>query len=205
MVSGGREIDDKVIAAMERVGYAFRVLQWEASKSAGITPLQLQLLSRLVRLPEERRTVSQLAADLALTKATVSDAVRSLAGKGLIVKRRSARDGRIASLQLTDAGQARAAELSGWKEVATEQLAAIAEETKEEVFVFLARFIAGLRGEGVISSSRMCLSCSHFRTDDGADCASGFCSLTEKAVSGKDIQVDCNTHVPRAEVPAAAV
>ncbi len=205
MVSGKQEVDEKVISAIERVGYAFRVLQWDASKRARITPLQLQLLDRLVRLPEERCTVSQLAADLALTKATVSDAVRALAGKGLVIKRRSARDGRIAALALTDSGQERAAELSGWKEVVREQLASFADDTKEEVFVFLAQFIAGLRGEGVISSSRMCLTCSHYRSDGGVDCASGFCSLAEKAVDGKDIQVDCNTHVPRADVPSAAV
>ena len=205
MVSGKQQIDEKVISAIERVGYAFRVLQWDASKRARITPLQLQLLGRLLRLPEERCTVSQLAVDLALTKATVSDAVRALAGKGLVVKRRSARDGRIAALELTESGQVRAVELSGWKEVVKDQLAAFGNETKEEVFVFLAQFITRLMGEGVISSSRMCLSCSHYRTDDGADCRGGFCSLTERSVGGKDIRVDCNTHVPRAVRPAAAV
>jgi hypothetical protein len=44
---GSTELDRKLVAALERIGQAQRVLQWDQGKRHGLTPIQLQLLLRI--------------------------------------------------------------------------------------------------------------------------------------------------------------
>src|SRR5690606_3914191 len=78
--------DSKIIASLERIAQAFRVLLWNESKTNGLSPIQVQVLIFLLHHDEEMRKVSYLASEFNMTKATISDTVKTLEQKGLITK-----------------------------------------------------------------------------------------------------------------------
>jgi len=78
--------DSKIIVALERVAEAFRVLLWNESKTHDLSPIQIQILVFLRFHPQEICKVSYLANEFNLTKATISDSVKTLLRKQLIEK-----------------------------------------------------------------------------------------------------------------------
>ena len=77
-------IESKIIASLERVSQAFRVLLWQESKDFSLSPIQVQVLIFLLHHSVEKKTVSYLADEFNVTKATISDTVKSLEQKQLI-------------------------------------------------------------------------------------------------------------------------
>jgi DNA-binding MarR family transcriptional regulator len=82
------------------------------ARSAGLTP-QRYLLLLMIKGAEdgsERSTVTELAERLQLAQSTVTELVSRAEENGLIERERSASDGRIAYLRLSDEGERRLAE-----------------------------------------------------------------------------------------------
>src|SRR5690606_32595860 len=73
-----KHINGKIIAALERISQAFRVLLWEESKEFALSPIQVQVLIFLLHHSEQKRKVSYLAEEFNMTKATISDTVKTL-------------------------------------------------------------------------------------------------------------------------------
>src|SRR5687767_3898697 len=78
-------LDYKIVAGLERIALVYRTLLWEESKKFGLSPIQIQILifTDSHRLPA---TVSYLAEEFNVTKPTISDAVKSLLEKKLVIK-----------------------------------------------------------------------------------------------------------------------
>ncbi len=77
-------LESKIVVALERISEAFRVLLWQQSKEFGVSPIQIQLLIFIDLHQQDYCKVSYLAQEFNLTKATISDAVKSLEQKQLI-------------------------------------------------------------------------------------------------------------------------
>src|SRR5688572_11632612 len=95
----------KVVAALERLSEAFRVLLWQEAKQYGISPIQVQILTYLLHYPESLKTVLHLAGHFNMTKATISDAIKSIAAKGFVKRKEDLADSRSHSLHLTKEGK----------------------------------------------------------------------------------------------------
>ena len=95
----------KIVAGLERIAEAFRVLIWERAKKLGLSPIQIQLLIFVAHHEQKLCNVSHLAQEFNLTKPTISDAIRVLAKKGLIKKEASAVDKRAYSILLSEEGK----------------------------------------------------------------------------------------------------
>jgi DNA-binding MarR family transcriptional regulator len=193
------DVDKKIVAALERISQAYRVLLQQEAQGRGLSPIQARFLVHLLHHPGELGRVGRLAEEFGLSRATVSDAVRTLESKGLVRKELWPGDGRVATLRLTPAGEEAAAELSGWADVVEEQLESFAPEEKEAVMRFLMRLILALQEEGVITVARMCVSCRFFRPDARPGSASPHhCALLDQPLSGADLRTDCPEHEPAA-------
>ena len=96
--------DSRIIAAMERISQAFRVLLWNESKEFSLSPIQVQVLIFLLHHSEEKRKVSYLADEFNMTKATISDTIKALDQKGLIKKVAEQLDTRSYVIHLTKKG-----------------------------------------------------------------------------------------------------
>ena len=193
------DVDKKIVAALERISQAYRVLLQEEAQGRGLSPIQARFLVHLLHHGDELGRVGRLAEEFDLSRATVSDAIGTLEAKGLVRREPWPRDGRVATLRLTPAGEKAAAGLSGWADVVEEQLGSFAPEEKEAVMRFLMRLISALQGAGVITVARMCVTCRFFRPDAHPGSASPHhCALLDLPLSGADLRTDCPEHEPAA-------
>ena len=189
------DVDNKIVASLERLSQVFRVLLREEAQGHGLSPIQAQFLVHLLFHDIELRRVGRLAEEFNLTRATVSDAVGSLEEKGLIHREPWPEDKRVVTLGLTSAGEKLAAELSNWANIVKEHLTASSPEEKEIVMRFLMRLIASLQRTGVITVSRMCVTCRFFRPDEhpGSD-SPHHCALLDSPLAGSDLRINCPEH-----------
>ena len=193
------DVDKKIVAALDRISQAYRVLLQEEAQGRSLSPIQARFLVHLLHHRGELGRVGRLAEEFGLSRATVSDAVRTLESKDLVRRELWPRDGRVASLKLTPAGEEAAAGLSGWATVVEEQLRLFAPEEKEAVMRFLMRLISALQGAGVISVARMCITCRFFRPDAHPGSASPHhCALLDQPLSETGLRTDCPEHEPAA-------
>ncbi len=162
--------EGKIVASLERISQAFRVLLWKKSKEFSLTPLQVQILIFLFTQNEEKKKVSYLAKEFNVTKATISDTVKTLEQKHLVVKDNEATDSKEIYSPI--------AELS-WGD-------------KKNVLSSLIKLIIHLNKTGVISVLRMCTTCSYYRPSD--DEKKGHCTLLKRDLDHVHIRVDCREH-----------
>jgi len=189
------DVDNKIVASLERLSQVFRVLLREEAQGHGLSPIQAQFLVHLLFHDIELRRVGRLAEEFNLTRATVSDAVGSLEEKGLIHREPWPEDKRVVTLGLTSVGEKLAAELSNWANIVKEHLTASSPEEKEIVMRFLMRLIASLQRTGVITVSRMCVTCRFFRPDEHP-CSDSphHCALLDSPLAGSDLRINCPEH-----------
>src|SRR5690606_17262000 len=81
-----QNISSRIVASLERIAQSFRVLLWQESKTHGLTAIQIQVLIFLLFHSGDKRKVSYLADEFNLTKATISDTIKTLEQKALITK-----------------------------------------------------------------------------------------------------------------------
>ncbi|MDQ3865107.1 MAG: MarR family transcriptional regulator [Actinomycetota bacterium] len=193
------DVDKKLVAALERISQAYRVLLQEEAQGRGLSPIQARFLVHLLHQREELGRVGRLAEEFGLSRATVSEAVRTLESKGLVRRKLWPGDARVASLRLTPEGEEAAVGLSRWADLIEGQLRSFAPEEKEAVMHFLMRLIAALQRAGVITVARMCVTCRFFRPEAHPESASPHhCALLDQPLSGADLRTDCPEHEPAA-------
>jgi DNA-binding MarR family transcriptional regulator len=95
----------RVLDAFRRIVRALRVSARRAEKSVGISGAQLFVLRTLAGAGYAM-SVNALAGATATHQSSVSVVAQRLAKRGLVVRRRSARDGRGVELRITAAGRA---------------------------------------------------------------------------------------------------
>ncbi|MGQ9629030.1 MAG: MarR family winged helix-turn-helix transcriptional regulator [bacterium] len=193
--SRSRDVEGKIVAALERLSWALRVLLWDVAKEEGLSPIQIRFLLYLMGHSRELCRVSQLAREFGLTQPTVSDAVKSLVGKGLVCRGPWEGDGRVYTLELTPSGRSLAERISGWQSAVREQIERFPPDMKETAMIFLMELIKSLREVGIIEVARMCISCDHFLRDahPGGE-RPHHCALTDTPLAVSELNVDCAMH-----------
>nr|WP_305069745.1 MarR family winged helix-turn-helix transcriptional regulator [Flavobacterium covae] len=100
-----QKIESRIVVALERISEAFRVLLWKESKENSLSPIQIQILIFICFHSEEKCKISYLAEEFNMTKATISDSVKILIAKGLLIKKVDFSDTRAFLLSLTEEGK----------------------------------------------------------------------------------------------------
>jgi DNA-binding MarR family transcriptional regulator len=188
-----KNIESKIIAALERVSQAFRVLLWQESKDFSLSPIQVQVLIFLLHHSAEKRTVSYLASEFNMTKATISDTIKSLEQKQLIKKLQQKHDTRSYTMQLTTKGKNIALKTSLFSKEIKTPIDRLNNDDKENLLLSLMNIIRHLNQSEVITIQRMCLTCAHYESE-----ASGqkhFCKLLNQKLLDADLRIDCPEHV----------
>ncbi len=189
-----RSMESKIIASLERISQAFRVLLWNESKEYSLSPIQVQVLIFLLYHSEEKRKVSYLATEFNMTRATISDTVKALDQIGLITKEYDPYDTRSYVIHLSEKGERIAEETSLFTQelqVPIEQLNA---NDKDNLLLSLIGVIRHLNKAGIITLQRMCFTCAHYRSDHQG--ATHFCQLLNQPLGGSELRVDCPEHLP---------
>lgn len=185
------DVDSKIVASLERLSSVFRVMLWQENRRHGLSPIQVQILVFLLFHDRPLTTVSRLSREFNVTAPTISDAVRVLESKSLVESVGNRQDRRVANLLLTPRGKIIAREASLFANDMRQEVEKLATADKAIVLNALLQTIAGLQARGIISSTRMCLSCRNYERRAG----SGYCRLMDKPLAPADLRVDCPDHI----------
>lgn len=185
-------IEGKIVASLERISQAFRVLLWQESKKLSLTPLQIQILIFLFTQRDEKRKVSYLAKEFNVTKATISDTIKTLEQKNLIFKENETLDTRSYIINLTEEGEKMAEQTSDFATAIYRPILTLKPDDKRNLLLSLIKVIWHLNKTGVISVLRMCTTCSYYRPLDDENTL--FCALLNEELSNTNLRVDCREH-----------
>ena len=185
-----KNTEGKIVVALERISEAFRVLLWNESKENSLSPIQIQLLIFLLFHSQEKCKVSYLADEFNMTKATISDSVRVLLSKKLVVKETDPMDTRSYTLLLTPKGKQIADKASFFASSIEKPIGKLTEEQKAIMLSGLLRMIYDLNKAGIITVQRMCFTCSYYKAENGVH----YCNLLQAKLAETELRVDCPEH-----------
>jgi DNA-binding MarR family transcriptional regulator len=181
--------DGKIVAALERIAQAFRVLLWNEGKTAGLSPIQLQVLIFLLHHSADKRKGSYLADEFNMTRATISDTVKSLEEKLFVIKEHDESDSRSYTIHLTKKGKQLAENVSHFANELQTPVEKIAAADKEKLLLNLLGIIRHLNQAGIITVQRMCFTCSHYKA--GNNGKTHFCQLLNEQLAVTSLRIDC--------------
>ncbi len=183
-------LESKIVVALERISEAFRVLLWQQSKEFGVSPIQIQLLIFIDLHQQDYCKVSYLAQEFNLTKATISDAVKTLEQKQLIEKITDEADSRSYSIKLTFEGSEMAKKLQLFANILKSPIEKMPAFQKNELWQNLMTMIISLQKAEVITLQRMCFNCTNYQHKNNTH----FCNLLQKTLQNEEIRIDCPEH-----------
>jgi DNA-binding MarR family transcriptional regulator len=182
-------IDSRIIAALERVSQAFRVLLWTESEIYALSPIQIQVMIFLLYHPPSLRKVSYLAAEFGMTKATISNTIKILEQKGLVKRETEAFDGRSSIIHLSPKGRETAMRTAAFSKGLRDPVHNLHPDDKESLLFSLMDIIRHLNEAGVITIQRMCFTCLHYRP--GYKGHAHFCGLLNRKIENNELRLDC--------------
>lgn len=157
---------------------------------ADLQPVQLSALMYLARCNRYSNTPLAVTDYLGLTKGTVSQSLKLLESKGLVVRTQDARDKRSVHLQLTESAKNLLDALLPPSFLVTGE-SAMGERAgllKELLFELLR----GIQRTSNVPGFGLCQSCRFHQKVNGQ----GFCNLTKEPLSEDDSMLICREHQP---------
>ncbi|MCB9860880.1 MAG: winged helix-turn-helix transcriptional regulator [Phycisphaeraceae bacterium] len=186
----------QVAAGLAKLALVFRHEAWRATGEHGLSPTQAQILA-VVAGASQPIGLSTVADQLAITAGTASAAVSTLVGKGLVVKQRSADDGREIRLKLTAKGKRLAASAGEWPEAVLAAAAALSSSDQAGLVRGLVSLIRELQERGSVPTARMCVGCRFFRPNEYAGKSKPHhCQYIDAPIADSELRVDCDEMEP---------
>lgn len=186
------DLDEKLFKSLEKLGQIWRNRLWKAVLDEDLSPVQGQILIFIAHHASRRNRVGELAREFGLTNATISEAVATLARKGLVAKVPDEQDKRIHLLKLTPSGDQVVKRLTGWGDEIKAEIKAENSGKKKEALSFLLELLARLKRRGLVDSVRMCWFCQHFHPDYyRRSRRPHYCDLLNRPIDTLDFRLDC--------------
>ncbi|WP_462253415.1 MarR family winged helix-turn-helix transcriptional regulator [Ferruginibacter sp.] len=180
-------LDNKIVAGLERLSQVFRILLWEKAKEHSLSPIQIQLLIFIRHHSADKTTISYLAQEFNFTKPTISDAIKILEQKKLIQKITDQTDTRSYTINLTTTGKKIVLETENFANPLTEIISAANDTAKIVLWENISNLIVTLNKLEIISVQRTCFNCKHYSIKNKTH----FCNLLDLKLLTKDIRIDC--------------
>lgn len=181
------DVSSKIVTGLERISEVFKILLWEKAKLVGLSPIQIQILIFIAYHKPELCNVSHLAKEFNVTKPTVSDAVKVLDKKQLLVKDYSSADSRSYTIHLSSQGEEIVAQTRDFANPLKKQLVNFTEIDLNGIFKSLSELIYRLNRGGILTVQRTCFGCKFYQENNNAS----YCNLLDKELMDKDIRLDC--------------
>lgn len=185
-----------MITGLSKICTALRSQAWQGAESQGLTPTQGQILALLQSAAETGMRLSAIAAGLATSPATASDAVYSLVKKGLVSRERAADDRRAIAIRLTPDGLQQAKQAASWPDFLIDAVDTLSVEDQTVFFKGLMTIIRTLQEQNTIPVSRMCITCQYFNPNvyDHPD-RPHHCNFVNAPFGDRDLRLDCPEHL----------
>ena len=183
-------LDAKIVAGLERIYEAFRVLLSEEARQQNLSPIQIQLLIFIQNHLSQQNTLSYLTKEFSLTKATLSQSVKTLKEKGLLTKETNPSDSRSQYLRLTNAGEAVVEKSQYFTQLLEQPVQQLDTNSQQKFWEGLKDILMSLQHGGAINLQRMCFSCNWYQAIPGGH----YCKLLKIELEEQDIRIDCPEH-----------
>lgn len=177
----------KVVVALERLSEAFRVLLWLEAKEHGLSPIQVQILTFLLHYPDKMKTVTHLASDFNMTKATISDAIKTLESKELLKRKADTYDNRSHILLLTKEGKNIAKKVEKFAQPMQGSVNGMPPEKQGVLLEQLMNLIQDLNQNLITTPQRMCFNCRFHEKKSKAH----YCQFFKINMKTGDLRIDC--------------
>ena len=184
----GTTLEGRIIVALQKVSEAFRVLLWEKAKEHSLSPIQIQIMIFIKYHPEEMCKVAYLAQEFNLTKATISDAVKTLISKKVLRKAQCSYDNRSFVLSLTEGGDNVVNDIESYTSDFNESLQGVSDGSKPMLLQELMGIIYQLNKLNIITHQRMCFTCNHY---NGDRVNAHYCGFLQSRMDTKSLRIDC--------------
>lgn len=181
------DISSKITAGLERISEVFKSLLWEKAKKVGLSPIQIQILIFITHHKSELCTISYLAKEFNITKPTVSDAIKVLHQKKMVLKDFSSADSRSYIILLSELGKQVVSDTSDFAEVMRDRISTQNEEDLSKVLKTINQLIFDLNQQGILQVQRNCYACKFHQKRGSHD----YCGFLEKDLLQNDIRIDC--------------
>lgn len=197
-------LDEKILIGLEQVGQAIALLFETESRKENLSALQMRIVLSLLE-PHHSDTVGTLSREMGVTPPTVSDATRALGQKTYLNKERSGDDNRVVRLSLTPEGKRLARGLKGKRTRLLEVISGLSDTEKASLLSVLIKLTKGLQDNGLISVSRMCVSCEFFKPNAYPDSEKPHhCGFVDAPFGGPELRLDCPEHVSAGPAPKSS-
>ncbi|MET0464521.1 MAG: MarR family winged helix-turn-helix transcriptional regulator [Chitinophagaceae bacterium] len=183
-------IDSQITAALERLGESLRILLSTEAREHGLSPIQAQVIIFLQSHSREKNTLSYLAKEFSLTKATLSDVIKILVEKDLVQKKERPSDARSQVLALTPAGKKIASSCGQFANPLLLPVSHLNQQQKLTLKHSLFTLIHSLYQQRIITIQRMCYTCIHFSPATPFP----FCNLLKIDLTEEKLRLDCSEH-----------
>ena len=187
LVTQNANLDNKIVAGLERLSQVFRILLWEKAKEHSLSPIQIQLLIFIRHHSADKTTISYLAQEFNFTKPTISDAIKILEQKKLIQKITDHTDTRSYTINLTTTGKKIVLETDNFVNPLTEIISRAKNTDKEVLWETVSNLIGTLNKLEIITIQKTCYNCKNYSIKNKAH----FCNLLDLKLLTKDIRIDC--------------
>ncbi len=192
--------EQRILVGLSKISLALKSQSWQDAGQHGISPTQAQILALLRAKGQEGMRLADVAAGLAVTPATASDAVRVLDEKGLVQKIRSLGDGRAISITLTPKGERLATKTSCWSDLLLDVVGELSELEQTVFLRGLIKMIRKLQESGQIPIAKMCVNCRFFqpnRYPDGD--RPHHCDFVDAPFGNRSLHVECPDQIAAPE------
>lgn len=193
-VKGGRHESTvaQLAAGFEKIGLAMKSRSWRREGRAGLGPLQRQVLTLLRSKPGQMAQVSAIANELVVRLPTASEAVATLERKRLVRRKRTMRDGRIVTVELTARGLKACGPTAGKPDHLAGAIDELPVDEQRSLLRSMVTVIRALQERGEISVVRMCVSCRYFRPyQHGDPDRPHHCAYVNAPFGDAALRVDC--------------
>jgi DNA-binding MarR family transcriptional regulator len=200
-----RALAQRAFRLFNRCSFNRNELRRKNSTAAGLTPTQALILSLLRRCPSGLR-LSAGADELGITPATVSNAVTSLTGKGLLRRSPAPDDRRAVALTLTAEGCDQADRVGEWPEFLTRAIRSLPATEQAALLRSLINVFRALQENDDIPVQRTCVSCRFFRPNAYRDPRNPHhCAFVGAPFGDRALRLDCAEHEPAEPEAAMAI
>ena len=190
-------ISETVHDIIERLGNLVRADVRAACHAQGVRPVQFAALSYLSQCNRYSDTPQAVAEYLGLTKGTVSQTLKVLEAKGLLLKRGDARDKRVVRLKPTARGRRLVERIIPSESVAA-GIKSLPVSERREMAEVLQELLRSLQRANGLKTFAPCRTCRFHQQREGGY----FCELTQEPLADDDASLLCREHqYPATETP----
>ena len=185
----------KIIVGITKISLALKSKSWKNAGLQGLTPTQGHILKLLHNKSNSEMRLSEVALALAVTPATASAAIASLAEKNLIKKQKADNDARAITITLTQEGNHEAELVLDWTDFLLNAVDRLSVEEQASFFRILLKIICMLQAKKHIPVLKMCMTCNYFQPNVHSNLQyPHHCNFINSCLSNDDIQIECHDH-----------